>query len=94
MYFEKSTPTIGTDQKVKFLQREDSRDHCVLDTQVLAFQVLGQLLARHSLDDEVTLAAHRLTEYSFLQTQKAVDEGLPTYEQHHLETFASSNPYI
>ncbi len=40
-------------------------------------------------EDQILLAAGRLIEYSFLQVERAVDGGLPTYEQHRLVHLAT-----
>jgi tetratricopeptide (TPR) repeat protein len=54
------------------------------DNKGLPFKLLKAAAGPTFNEDEVLLAASRLIEYSFLQAQRSVDEGLPTYEQHHL----------
>ncbi|KAM3086776.1 hypothetical protein ACMFMG_000899 [Clarireedia jacksonii] len=59
------------------------------DHKGIPFELIKAAAGPTYSEDEILLAARRLTEYSFLQTQRAVDEGLPTYEQHRLVHLAT-----
>jgi tetratricopeptide (TPR) repeat protein len=59
------------------------------DNQGLPFEFLRAAAGSSFSEDEVLLAAGRLTEYSFLQAQRMTDEGLPAYEQHRLVQLAT-----
>jgi hypothetical protein len=59
------------------------------DNTGLPFKLIRAAAGPTFNEDEILLAASRLTEYSFLQAQRAVDEGLPTYKQHRLVHLAA-----
>ncbi|KAF8856400.1 FabD/lysophospholipase-like protein [Acephala macrosclerotiorum] len=60
-----------------------------LDNKRLPFELLKAAAGPDFDEDMVLLATSRLIEYSFLQAQRVVDEGLPTYEQHRLVHLAT-----
>ncbi|KAF4616252.1 hypothetical protein G7Y89_g15154 [Cudoniella acicularis] len=60
-----------------------------LDNKGLPFELLQAIVGPQFDEDEVLLAASRLMEYSFLQIQRVVNEGMPTYEQHRLVQLAA-----
>jgi tetratricopeptide (TPR) repeat protein len=60
-----------------------------LDNKGLSFELLKIAASLDFDEDQVLLAASRLVEYSFLQAQRAVDMGLPAYEQHRLVHMAT-----
>ena len=60
-----------------------------LDNQGLPFELLRATAGPTFSEDDVLLAAARLMEYSFIQVQRTLDEGLPTYEQHRLVQLAT-----
>jgi len=60
-----------------------------LDNKGLPFELLKAAAGPDFDEDEVLLAASRLVKFSFLQAQRAVDLGLPTYEQHRLVHMAT-----
>jgi hypothetical protein len=59
------------------------------DNTGLPFELIRAAAGPTFNEDEILLATRRLTEYSFLQARRAVDEGLPTYEQHRLVHLAT-----
>jgi hypothetical protein len=59
------------------------------DNKRLPFQLIRAAAGPTFSEDEILLAASRLTEYSFLLAQRAADEGLPTYEHHRLVHLAA-----
>ena len=59
------------------------------DNQGLPFELLKAAAGPTFNEDEVLLAAGRLIDYSFLQVQRIVDEGLPDYQQHRLVNLAT-----
>jgi hypothetical protein len=60
-----------------------------LDNKGLPFELLKAAAGPNFDEDQVLLAASRLIEYSFLQAQRTIDKGLPTYEQHRLVHLAT-----
>ena len=60
-----------------------------LDNQGLPFELIKAAAGPEYDEDQVLSAAGRLTEYSFLQAQRTVDDGLPVYEQHRLVQLAA-----
>ncbi|KAI9674021.1 MAG: hypothetical protein M1829_003864 [Trizodia sp. TS-e1964] len=63
-----------------------------LDAKGLPFQLLNLAASNENEEpdeDRTLVAAGRLIEYSFLQSQKSDDEGLPSYEQHRLVQLAT-----
>jgi hypothetical protein len=60
-----------------------------LDNEGLPLELLKAAAGPDFDESQVLLAAGRLVEYSFLQAQRAVDEGLPAYEQHRLVHLAT-----
>ena len=60
-----------------------------LDNQGLPFELVKAAAGPEYDEDQVLSAAGRLIEYSFLQAQRTVDEGLPVYEQHRLVQLAA-----
>ena len=59
------------------------------DNKGLPFELIKAAAGLSFSEDEILLAVSRLIEYSFLQAQRAVDGGLPTYEQHRLVHLAT-----
>ncbi len=59
------------------------------DNKGLPFELIRRAAGSNFSDDEILLATSRLIDYSFLQQQRGVDEGLPTYEQHRLVQLAT-----
>ena len=59
------------------------------DNQGLPFELIRAAASPEYDEDQVLSAASRLIEYSFLQAQRTVDEGLPVYEQHRLVQLAA-----
>ncbi|KAL5330889.1 hypothetical protein ACEPPN_000414 [Leptodophora sp. 'Broadleaf-Isolate-01'] len=59
------------------------------DNKGLPFDLIKASAGSTFSEDEVLLATSRLCEFSFFQGQRAVGEGLPTYEQHRLTHLAS-----
>ncbi|PQE33407.1 kinesin light chain protein [Rutstroemia sp. NJR-2017a WRK4] len=80
---------------MKQISKESSCSEKILNTitffdhKGIPFELIKAAAGPTYSEDEILLAASRLTEYSFLQTQRAVDEGLPTYEQHRLVHLAT-----
>ncbi|PQE09028.1 Acyl transferase acyl hydrolase lysophospholipase protein [Rutstroemia sp. NJR-2017a BBW] len=80
---------------MKQISKESSCSEKILNTitffdhKGIPFELIKEAAGPTYSEDEILLAASRLTEYSFLQTQRAVDEGLPTYEQHRLVHLAT-----
>ena len=60
-----------------------------LDNRGLPFELIRAVAGPTFSEDEILLAASRLTEYSFLLVKRATKEGLPTYEQHRLVHLAT-----
>jgi tetratricopeptide (TPR) repeat protein len=60
-----------------------------LDNKGLPFELLRAAAGPEYSEDDVLLAAGRLHEYSFLQTQRATSESLPIYEEHRLIQLAT-----
>lgn len=60
-----------------------------LDNKGLPFELIKAAAGSRFSEDDVLLAAGRLAEYSFFQVQRAVDDELPTYEQHRLVHLAT-----
>ncbi|KAH6714712.1 P-loop containing nucleoside triphosphate hydrolase protein [Leptodontidium sp. MPI-SDFR-AT-0119] len=60
-----------------------------LDNKGLPFDLIRASAGSTFSEDEVLLATSRLCEFSFFRGQRAVGEGLPTYEQHRLTHLAS-----
>jgi tetratricopeptide (TPR) repeat protein len=60
-----------------------------LDNQGLPFELIKTTAGPEYDEDQVLSAAGRLIDYSFLQAQRPVDEGLPVYEQHRLVQLAA-----
>jgi tetratricopeptide (TPR) repeat protein len=59
------------------------------DNKGIPFELVKAAAGPNFSEEEILLAAGRLTEYSFLQVQKATDEQLPTYDQHRLVNLAT-----
>ncbi|RFU35064.1 hypothetical protein B7463_g1296, partial [Scytalidium lignicola] len=59
------------------------------DNKGIPFELLKAAAGPNLSEEEILVAAGRLTEYSFLQAQKASDEQLPTYDQHRLVNLAT-----
>ena len=59
------------------------------DNKGLLFELVRAAAGQIYEDDEILLAAGRLTDYSFFHLHKAVNEDLPTYEQHRLVQLAT-----
>jgi hypothetical protein len=80
---------------MKQISKESSCSEKILNTitffdhKGIPFELIKAAAGPTYSEDEILLAASRLTEYSFLQTQRVVDEGLPTYEQHRLVHLAT-----
>ena len=60
-----------------------------IDNQSVPFELLSAAAGPTYSEDHVLLAAARLIEYSFLQSQKAISDTLPVYEQHRLVQLAA-----
>jgi tetratricopeptide (TPR) repeat protein len=60
-----------------------------LDNKRLPFELIKAAAGPEYDEGLVLSAAGRLMEYSFLQAQRTVDEGLPVYEQHRLVQLAA-----
>jgi hypothetical protein len=56
------------------------------DNKWIPFELIRAAASPNFCEDEILLADSLLTEYSFLQAHRVVDEGLPTYShvQHRL----------
>jgi len=59
------------------------------DNKGIPFELVKAAAGPNFSEEEILLAAGRLTEYSFLRVQKATDEQLPTYDQHRLVNLAT-----
>ncbi|KAM0139051.1 hypothetical protein ACHAP3_003319 [Botrytis cinerea] len=55
----------------------------------IPFKLIEEAAGATYSNHEILLAASRLSDYSLLQAQRAVDEELPTYEQHRLVHLAT-----
>ncbi|TGO31373.1 hypothetical protein BPAE_0001g00010 [Botrytis paeoniae] len=55
----------------------------------IPFELIKAAAGATYSDHEVRLAASRLSDYSLIQAQRALDEDLPTYEQHRLVQLAT-----
>ncbi|TGO10378.1 hypothetical protein BTUL_0137g00350 [Botrytis tulipae] len=59
------------------------------DNKGIPFELIKASIGSTCSENKILLAISRLTDYSFLQVQRAVDEGMPTYEQHRLVQLAT-----
>ncbi|KAK6605152.1 TPR domain-containing protein [Botrytis cinerea] len=59
----------------------------------IPFKLIEEAAGATYSNHEILLAATRLSDYSLLQAQRAVDEELPTYEQHRLVQLATRRYY-